>query len=124
MLASTGDCWMALVLIIEDDREIRDTLADVFEVDGYDVTHASNGLEGLAQARQQHPDVIVLDLMMPVMDGWQFREEQKRDPSIADVPVVVVSAFRDVGEMDVAAFIPKPCNIDELLETAHRVGRS
>jgi CheY-like chemotaxis protein len=115
---------MTRVLIIEDDRDIRDTLADVFAVEGYDVARASNGAEGLEQARRLHPDVIVLDLMMPVMDGWQFRAEQKRDPAIADVPVVVVSAFGNLPDMDVAAFIPKPCDLDVLLETTHRVERS
>ncbi len=113
---------MARVLIVEDDREIREALADILEFDGYDVARASNGAEGLAQAREHHPDIILLDLMMPVMDGWQFRTEQRRDATIAGVPVVVVSAVRQVDELEAAAVIPKPCSVDTVLDVVHRVG--
>jgi CheY-like chemotaxis protein len=108
---------VARVLIIEDDRDIRDALADILEVGGYEVARASNGAEGLVEARRHHPDVILLDLMMPVMDGWQFRIEQKRDSGIADVPVVILSAFGNAPETDCAAFLRKPCSLAQVLET-------
>src|SRR5215208_7746500 len=101
---------MSRVLIIEDDRETRDALTVFFEIEGYDVSCASDGREGLSEARAQHPDVILLDLMMPVLDGWGFRAEQKRDASIASIPVVVVSALSDRRDIDASAFVPKPCD--------------
>ena len=111
---------MAHVLIIEDDRDIRDTLSDVLEHEGHEVACAANGAEGLVEARQHHPDLILLDLMMPVMDGWQFRSEQKLDASIRDVPVVVVSAVRTPPELDVAGFIAKPCDLGDVLSAVQR----
>lgn len=115
---------MSRVLIIEDDSEIRESLAQVLEVEGFDVSCASDGREGLLEARREHPDLILLDLMMPNMDGWEFRAEQKRDASIADIPVVVVSAFGRRPEIDAAAYIPKPCTIDDVLEAVLRYGPS
>ena len=112
---------MAHVLIVEDDRDIRDTLADVLQSEGYEVACARNGLEGLIAARHHHPDVIVLDLMMPVMNGWQFREQQRMDASIRDVPVVVISAARDRADIDVREYIAKPCDLNDLLDTVRRV---
>ncbi len=109
-----------LVLIIEDQEEIREALAEALELEGCVVSAASNGREGLAEARRGHPDLILLDLMMPVMNGWQFRAAQKRDPRIAGIPVVVVSAFADRGDIDVAGFISKPCTIDEVLGAVQR----
>ena len=112
---------MAHVLIVDDDREIRDTLADVLRSEGYEVACARNGLDGLTQARHHHPDLILLDLMMPIMNGWQFREHQRLDASLRDVPVVVVSAARDRADIDVTERISKPCDLDDLLNTVRRV---
>jgi CheY-like chemotaxis protein len=108
------------VLIIEDDGEIRDVLAQVLENDGFEVAVAANGLEGLARARRFRPHVILLDLMMPIMDGWQFRAEQKLDPQIATIPVVVVSAHGRRPDLDVQGFIPKPCDVEEVVDAARR----
>ncbi len=111
---------MAHILIVEDDYDIRDALASVLELEGHDVRTASNGIEGLAEARNQRPDIILLDLMMPVMNGWQFRAEQKRDADLADVPVVVVSASGSGTVIDAAGFVPKPCEVDVVLEAVRR----
>jgi CheY-like chemotaxis protein len=115
---------LARVLIVEDDRDIRESLALVLEGEGYDVACASDGREGLLEARRDHPDLILLDLMMPNMDGWQFRDEQKRDAAIRDIPVVVVSAFGRRPEIDAAAYIPKPCTLDDVLDAVVRHKRA
>src|SRR5512133_753982 len=112
---------MPRVLIIEDDAETRDALSVFLQLEGYDVTSAPDGRSGLAEARLHHPDVILLDLMMPVLDGWGFRAEQKRDASIAGIPVVVVSALSDRRDIDASAFVPKPCDLDAVLGVVARL---
>jgi CheY-like chemotaxis protein len=112
-------------MVIEDDLSVRETIQDVLEVEGFQVTQAANGQEALDHLRSGHPRVILLDLMMPVMDGWQFRDEMRRDPSLSAIPVVVMSA--DAGlegkaaGMDAVAVLQKPITLDRLLETVHRL---
>ena len=105
------------VLIIEDDQAIRESIAEVLTDQGYAVAAAPDGLEGLREARAQRPNLIMLDLMMPTMNGWQFREAQKLDPSLADIPVIVISAYSDVRgpSLDEAARFPKPFDLVTLL---------
>lgn len=84
---------------------------------GYSTSGACNGQEGLAQIAEQTPDAVVLDLMMPVMSGWQFREAQLADPALAQIPVVCVSAVFDrpsVSERLGAPCLGKPVDFDEL----------
>ncbi len=107
------------VLIVEDDRDMREVLVDLFALEGYRVSAAANGRQALKEARRHPPDVILLDLMMPVMTGWQFRAEQSRDPGLALVPVVVMSGFGD--GLDVAAVLPKPFVLDDVLSTVRRL---
>ena len=84
------------VLIVDDDPAIRDGLRVLLETKGHAVTTAANGAEALAALRAGlRPCLIVLDLMMPVQDGIQFREAQRRDTAIADIPVVILSARSD-----------------------------
>ncbi len=111
---------MARVLVIDDDREIRDLLVEVLTTEAYDVSSAPDGLVGLKEARAHRPDLILLDLMMPVMDGWTFLATQLEDPVIADIPVVVLSAARNVQATGAARCLSKPCDLDELLETVER----
>lgn len=109
---------MKHVLIIEDDAEIRACIAEALAYDGYTVAEAANGLEGLRQALSRRPDLIILDLMMPTMNGWQFRAAQKRDPKLSDIPVIVISAVavEAAGSMaDVAARFAKPFDFATLL---------
>jgi len=81
------------LLLIEDDREICDSLSEALREEGFDVSTAANGREALEVLRNgPRPSAILLDLVMPVMDGWDFRQEQLRDPALKDIPVVVVSA--------------------------------
>ena len=107
------------VLVVEDDRDMREALVEVLRLEGYEVDAASDGAQGLALSRQRRPDVILLDLMMPVMSGWQFREAQLGDPALAGVPVVVLSAM--AADLDVDASLPKPFQVDDLLRLLERL---
>lgn len=107
------------VMVVEDDEGIRDALCDLLAAEGFEVVPAVNGADALQRLRNgPRPDVILLDLMMPVMDGWAFRAEQRRDPAIADVPVVVITASRnaDVASLEPRAFLRKPIDFDDLLK--------
>jgi len=106
------------VLVVDDDAGIRDVLADFLEGEGYQVASARDGSDALLKAKLERPDVIVLDLMMPTMSGWGFRAEQMRDPALADVPVVIASAF--TCRMEVAAHLQKPFDLGRLLAAVRR----
>ena len=109
------------VLVVDDDGDIRETLTEVLSVAGFRVSAAANGLEALDLLRAAPCDLVVLDLMMPVMSGWEFRDEQLRDPAIAHVPVIVVSAARAPRPVTAAAFLPKPFDLDAILNLADRL---
>jgi CheY-like chemotaxis protein len=82
-----------VILLVEDDLAIHDSLGESLEQSGYLVITAVDGREALALLRSGvRPSAILLDLMMPVMDGWDFRQEQRRDPTLRDIPVVVITA--------------------------------
>lgn len=107
------------MLIIEDDADTRACLAMAVALGGYEVSEAEDGREGLREACANRPDLILLDLMMPRMDGWQFRAAQKGNPALAGIPVIVTSAVAAEWweELeDVAARFPKPFDIEVLLE--------
>src|ERR1700687_4180315 len=87
---------MPQILVVEDDDAIRGLVSEVLRDDGYDVREATNGVEALDRLRDARPDLIVLDLMMPVMDGWAFVEELRRKPGCGAVPIVVTSASHDL----------------------------
>jgi CheY-like chemotaxis protein len=86
-----------LILVVDDDRDIRDSLIETLEDHGFRATGAGNGAEALDVLRKgtERPSLILLDLMMPVMDGREFREEQLKNPTWAEIPVVVISAYSD-----------------------------
>ena len=113
------------VLVVEDDVEIREALLDLLEQNGTEAIGAPNGkraLEFLASA-DPLPCLILLDLMMPVMDGQAFREAQLKDPRIANIPIIVVSAYRDVqseaSTLKAAGFIVKPPRLNDVLSMVH-----
>jgi CheY-like chemotaxis protein len=109
------------VLLVEDDPTLLGAMKMVLEWEGYEVACATNGQEALEMLRAgERPALILLDVMMPVLDGWQFREEQKRDPDLASIPVVVVSAVEGAGALDAAGHVQKPFEVEELLETLRR----
>jgi CheY-like chemotaxis protein len=108
------------LLLVEDDADTRDALSQELRSAGYTVHSAANGQEALGQLRAgPPPDLIVLDLMLPGMNGWEFRAQQRRDPVLAAIPVVVVSAIPDVRHsasgLEAAAYLQKPIVGDELL---------
>jgi CheY-like chemotaxis protein len=107
------------VLVIEDDLDIREVMRMVLEASGYQVFEAGDGAEALVVARAHHPGVILLDLMMPGMDGFQFREMQLQDPEIAAIPVVIVSGGGAVpqkaAELGAAGYLVKPTDVQSLL---------
>jgi DNA-binding response OmpR family regulator len=106
---------MVSVLVVDDEHDIREAVAEVLADEGYVVHGASDGAEALRTARAVRPDIVLLDLMMPGMNGWEFRAAQKSDPEIQDIPVIVLSALGRVAGMDAAGFIQKPFGLEELL---------
>ena len=115
------------VLVVDDDRDIRETLEEILSYEGYDVATAKNGADGLDKARTLQPSLILLDLFMPVMDGIEFCRHQRADPVIGDIPVVVVSAAAGLEDrvrgLDVAAHLEKPLRIEQLFEVVSRYCR-
>lgn len=116
------------ILVIEDDLDIREALLAVLADEGYKVIGVANGREALQHLERGQPALILLDLMMPVMDGWQFREAQQRDKRLREIPVVVISADSEarqkLGVMGDVGFLRKPIELDLLLdEVARRLRR-
>jgi CheY-like chemotaxis protein len=116
-----------LVLIIEDEPDLRETLKDLFEISGYDVITAGNGRDGLNVLQQspKSPCIILLDLMMPVMNGWQFLDaiKQAYPQFLSSKSVVVVSAaadIRDPQSLYGCDVVRKPADIDKLLSLAQQ----
>jgi CheY-like chemotaxis protein len=113
-------------MVVEDDFSVRETLQELLEEEGFQVTPASNGREALDRLRgvAGSPRLILLDLRMPVMDGWQFRAAMRADPLLSGIPVVVMSADTALDqkcqELSVAGVLPKPVELDQLLATVHR----
>ena len=110
------------VLVVDDDSTIRSVIAELLLIEGYLVRTAANGREALEILRAWRPHLIVLDLMMPVMDGWAFRAAQRALPgALRDIPVVILSATRDVErhatELGAATAIPKPFDLDQVVAT-------
>ena len=107
------------VLIVEDDEDLREMMAQMLTIEGYTTATVANGREALDYLHStRKPNVILLDLMMPVMDGWEFRRQQKADPQIAPVPVIVLSALdqRRAAPVEAEAFLNKPLDFERLLE--------
>jgi CheY-like chemotaxis protein len=102
--------------VIEDDLHIRGTLQMVLELEGYEVRTAAHGREALDRMRGAPADLILLDLMMPVMNGWEFLAERNADRELRSIPVIVLSAGGQVSPSDRAqAVLRKPVELDELL---------
>lgn len=113
------------ILVVEDDTSIRELLVELLESEGYAVASAVNGLEGIKYLQAQgNPDLILIDLMMPVMDGYSFRSEQLKNSSWAQIPTVVMSAEANAKEkmknFNITAFLSKPVELDTILKTVAR----
>lgn len=115
----------ATILVIEDDQAIRDLLVDVLTDEGYHVRAAGDGEEALALLERWQPALIILDQLMPRMDGAAFRAVQQTRTELATIPTILLSAARDLTEqaaaLDVTATMPKPFNLDELLALTARL---
>jgi CheY-like chemotaxis protein len=109
------------VLLVEDDLEIRDVLQDLLEAEGYDVIPASHGRQALdyleAAPMDGLPDLVVLDLMIPFVDGTQVLATMKGDPKLSPIPVVVLSAVVRELPLGASAFLPKPIPLQKLFDT-------
>ena len=115
------------VLVVEDDEHIRDALAEALDLEGYTVETAANGAVALQRVRAVQPDMIILDLMMPVMDGWAFMKACRREALCAGIPVLVTSAYRKLAEtapeLAVQAYLAKPFDLDVLMGAVERLLR-
>jgi len=111
------------ILLIEDDTDLREALGEALAESGHTVISAVDGTDGLRQLRECRPDVIVLDLMMPRLDGWQFRVAQRSDPTLAATPVVVISASSSAtaAAVDADLYLRKPLDAKTLLDAIDHV---
>jgi two-component system, chemotaxis family, chemotaxis protein CheY len=107
------------VLVVDDDPGILDVLEQALDAEGYRVVMASNGREALRRVFERRPDLMLVDLMMPVMDGWTFVRECRSIDYVANTPVIILSAARNVEQaahdLGVQAVISKPFDLDTLL---------
>lgn len=107
------------VLVVDDDPNIRRMMVAALKRDGYTFAEAANGREALDSMRADKPDVVVLDLMMPVMSGWDVLQEREHDATLRQIPVIIVSANRapevaTAVDKGICAFLPKPFDIGVL----------
>jgi two-component system chemotaxis response regulator CheY len=122
---------VARVLVVEDDLDLGETVCEILKISGYRASHATDGLAALRMLGQGELfDLILLDLMMPRMDGWAFRDAQLRDQKLKDIPVVVLSAVGEIAKpIEAERHLHKPIEPETLLQTIQhlilrRTGRS
>ena len=113
------------VLVIEDDETLRETLAEVMEDEGHEVRAAANGHEALERLAEWEAEVIILDLMMPLMDAYEFRAHQRRSGTAPAARVLILSAARDLDtaadRLEASALLTKPFSLDEVVDTVGRL---
>ena len=116
-----------LVLVVEDQLELRRLYAEQLVLSGFDVIEAGNGEDAIAHTSAQAPDVVLMDLSLPVLDGWEATRRLKADSRTAHIPVVALTAHDGSGELQRATragcdwFVPKPCPPDALIVEVRRV---
>jgi CheY-like chemotaxis protein len=113
----------APIFVVDDDPDLREVLGDLLHDEGYETFLFANGEEALELLREgTRPHLILLDLMMPGMNGWQFREEQLRDAALRDIPVVVMTASTgfDPTPLHAAEILKKPVGIEQILDAVER----
>ena len=123
--ANVGDT-PPFIMIVDDDDDIRSTLGELLEHMEFDVAAASDGLDALKMLRKgARPDVIFLDLMMPVMDGYEFLVELRSRAALAAIPIVIITAAGnargEAAKLGAAGHLQKPFKLDELLATIERI---
>lgn len=107
------------VLVVDDDRGVRESLVQLFREEGYDVHAAGNGREALDSMQRVRPSIVILDLMMPVMNGWELYRHMKSDPALASIPICILSATTSPVP-DAECVLDKPIAAPRLLEAVHR----
>ena len=113
---------MSSLLIVEDSFDVAEALQEIFVAEGFDVRIASDGREGLALIREQLPDLVVTDFMMPFMDGLALVQEIRSDPALAQLPVIVMSAARPTLSLDpCTTFIGKPFDFDKIIKLVNHI---
>jgi CheY-like chemotaxis protein len=117
---------MSLVLVVDDEQAIREFLDDILTGEGYQVSTASNGQEALTHLATAQPDLVLLDIMMPVLDGREVLRRMRADPTLSRVAVLVMSAAADPGPLagGFDSFLPKPFDLDRLLSAIEELLRS
>ena len=110
---------MALILVVDDEQPIIQFLADLLEEEGHRVATADHGGAALSQIEREQPDLVISDLMMPVMDGERMLEQLRRNPHTAAIPVIVISASgeRRASVKGANASFGKPLDVGRLLST-------
>jgi CheY-like chemotaxis protein len=109
------------ILVIEDNEEALEAISELLKMDGFSTVTATNGALGLRKMKaDDHIFIVLLDLWMPIMDGWEFLQERKRDKRLAKIPVVVLSAIPSKAIDGAEAVLTKPVNIDYLLQILRR----
>jgi CheY-like chemotaxis protein len=115
------------ILYIEDHPAQRDIMAQMLELSGYQVAVAADGIEGLEQARAWNPDLVLMDLRMPRMDGFEAIRELRKDPNTAEIPIIAISAWASAKHKERALeagadeHFTKPVDLSRLLDTISRL---
>lgn len=115
---------MSTILIVDDEYSIVEVLSELLQEEGYNVLTAYNGQEGLARLENVIPDVVLCDIMMPVLDGRAMCQQMQRDMRYRSIPIILMSAVRPVsqlGECSYTALVEKPFDLDEVLQTLSRL---
>jgi CheY-like chemotaxis protein len=113
------------VLVVDDDPDILEALSEILEAEGFEIRRARNGKEALERLSPEPPQLILLDLMMPVMDGWEFAQRLRQLPeSVSHIPIIVLSADRNVSNkatgIGAAGYLAKPFELNDLLDMVRR----
>jgi CheY-like chemotaxis protein len=112
------------ILVVEDDERIQRLVELVLRGEGYSVLQAGDGRQALDLIDSARPDLVLLDLMLPVLDGWALRERLRQRPTTSDIPIILMSAVRNLPEtarqLDVADYLSKPFEIDDLVRSVRQ----
>jgi two-component system cell cycle response regulator DivK len=124
---SSGERDRPLVLIVEDQHELRQLYVQELALSGFDVIEAANGVDAITHTASHTPDVVLMDLSLPILDGWEATRRLKADDRTAHIPIVALTANDGSGELQRATsagcdwFVPKPCPPDALVTEIRRV---
>jgi len=116
-----------LILLVEDQSDLRQMYAEHLTLSGFDVIEAGNGADAITHTTAHSPDVVLMDLSLPIMDGWEATRRLKKDARTAHIPVVALTAHDGAGELERATragcdwFVPKPCPPDALITEVRRI---